>query len=420
MHCVPLHQVRQQFVVKCLSAMISRAYPPIRKFPRPLIFNSVAFAYSTATSSSSSSSTSFLASTRDSTVLTRLNHKDWLTPKEVLTLINSLTDPSSAIIVLELYSKRKDYKPNEPFYLSIILKLAHAKMFDAIDNLMHRIKLERNCRLSDDFFYNVIKVYGNMAGRINKAIETLYDMPKFPCWPSTKTFNFVLNLLVSTKLLDVAYDVYTSAPKLGVEIDACCLNILIKGLCNCGKLEAAFQVLDEFPKIKCEPNVRTFSTLMHALCEQGKLDDAFLLLDRMEMDGIWPDTIVFNILISGLRKQGRVEQAKELLERMQLKGCAPTASSYQEVLYGLLDAERFAEAKHLMNHMVLMGITPSFVSYRVMIQGLCKLNLLGDVNWAVKQMVQQGFVPKMGMWKLIVRAVVSQGPPFQLESFLID
>ncbi|KAK4256007.1 hypothetical protein QN277_008928 [Acacia crassicarpa] len=388
--------------------MISRSYSTILKIPLPLIFNSPAFAYSTVTS------------TRDSAILTRLNHKDWLTPKEVLTLMNSLTDPSSAIRVLELYSKRKDYKPNEPFYLSIILKLGHAKLFDAIDDLMHRIRLERNCRLSDDFFYNVIKVYGNMAGRINKAIETLYDMPKFHCWPSTKTFNLVLNLLVSAKLFDVAHEVYTSAPKLGVEIDACCLNILIKGLCNCGKLEAAFQVLDEFPKIKCEPNVRTFSTLMHALCENEKVDDAFMLLDKMERDCIWPDTILFNILISGLRKQGRVEQAKELLERMQLKGCSPTPSSYQEVLYGLLDAERFAEAKDLMNHMILMGITPSFVSYKVMIQGLCKMNLVGDVNWAVKQMVQQGFVPKMGMWKLIVRSVVSQDPSFQLESFLTE
>ncbi|XP_054811567.1 pentatricopeptide repeat-containing protein At3g14580, mitochondrial isoform X2 [Prosopis cineraria] len=335
--------------------MIFRASPIICKLPRHLIFNSLAFTYSTATwSSSSSSSPTFLASTRDSAILTRLNHKDWLTPKEVLTLVNSLTDPSSAFTVLELYSKRKDYKPNESFYLSIILKLAHAKMFDAIDNLMHRIKLERNCRLSDDFFYNIIKVYGNMAGRINKAMETLYDMPKFHCWPSSKTFNFVLNLLVSAKLLDIAHEVYTSAPKLGVEIDACCLNILIKGLCNCGKLEAAFQVLDEFPRIKCEPNVRTFSTLMHALCEKGKVDDAFLLLDRMEGYGIWPDTILFNILISGLRKQGRVEQGKELLERMQLKGCSPTASSYQEVLYALLDAER--DCARLILWVMLIGL----------------------------------------------------------------
>ncbi|KAF7836828.1 pentatricopeptide repeat-containing protein [Senna tora] len=396
--------------------MISRVlwYP---KIPRPSFTNSIATVIPPPPSSSSSSSSSSSVSDRDCAILRRLYHKDWLTPKEVLNIVGALTNPSSAITVLELYSKRKDYKPNEAFYVSIILKLGHAKMFDAIDNLMRRIKLERNCRLSDDFFHNVIRVYGNMAGRINRAVETLFDMPNYHCWPSVKTFNFVLNLLVSAKLLDEAHEVYTSAPKLGVEIDACCLNILIKGLCDCGKLEAAFHVLDEFPKIKCEPNVRTFSTLMHALCEKGKVDDAFVLLDRMERDRIWPDTISFNILISGLRKQGRVEEGKELLEKMQLKGCNPNASSYQEVLYGLLDAERFDEAKHLMNGMVLKGISPSFVSYKKMIEGLCKNNIEGDVDWALRQMVQQGFAPKMGMWKQIVRSMVSKERSLNIISF---
>ncbi|KAI4333412.1 hypothetical protein L6164_018232 [Bauhinia variegata] len=360
------------------------------------------------TSLSTLASSSSSASDRDSVILKRLNHKDWLTPKEVLNIVNSLRDPSSAITVLELYSKRKDYKPNEAFYISIIKKLAQAKMFDSIENLMQRIKLERSCRLSDDFFYNVIKTYGNMAGRIGRAVETLYDMPRYNYWPSVKTFNFVLNLLVSAKLFDVAHEVYISAPKLGVEIDACCLNILIKGLCECGKLEAAFSVLDEFPKLRCEPNVRTFSTLMHTLCEKGKVEDAFGLLDRMERDEIFPDTITFNILIAGLRKQGRVEEGKQLLERMQLKGCYPNASSYQEVLYGLLESERFVEAKLVMNRMLLEGMTPSFVSYKMMIQGMCKMNLLGDVDWALKQMARHGFVPKMGMWKQIVRSVVSK------------
>ena len=355
---------------------------------------------------STSATAASSASEPDIAILKRLNHKDWLTPKEVLNIVDCLRNPASAITVLELYTNRKDYNPNEAFYISIVKKLAEARMFDAIENLMQRIKRERNCRLSDEFFYNVIKVYGNMAGRINRAIETLFDMPGYDCWPSVKTFNFVLNLLVSARLFDVVLEVYTKASKLGVEIDACCLNILIKGLCGCGKLEAAYEVLDEFPKVRREPNVRTFSTLMHALCDKGKVEEAFGLLDRMERDGICPDTILFNILIAGLRKQGRVEEGKEILRRMQLEGCKPNASSYQEVLYGLLDAERFVEAKQLMNRMVLEGITPSFVSYKMIILGFCKMNLLGDVDWALKQMVLQGFVPKMGTWNQIVRSVV--------------
>lgn len=343
---------------------------------------------------------------QDSDTLNKLNHKDWLAPCEVLKITSAIKNPTSLITFLDQYSKRKDYKPNEALYTLVINKLAQANMFDAIDYVMQRINAERHCcRLSDEFFYNVIKIYGNVACRTSTAIDTLFDMPKYNCWPSVKTFNFVLNLLVSAKLFDVVHDVYMRAPQLGIEIDACCLNILIKGLCECGKLEAAFYVLDEFPKQRLRPNVRTYSTLMHALCDKGKVGEAFGLFERMEKEGIYPDTITYNILISGLRKEGRVEEGMELLERMKYKGCYPNAGSYQEVLYGLLDTKKFVKAKEFMGRMILEGLSPSFMSYKLLIQGLCKDKLLGDVDWVLKQMVQQGFVPKMGIWKRILRSM---------------
>ncbi|KAE8124607.1 hypothetical protein FH972_019473 [Carpinus fangiana] len=357
-------------------------------------------------SSSSSVIPSSPVSPQDSLTLNRVNHKDWLAPNEVLKIINALKEPNSVMTLLDRYAKRKDYKPNEALYTLVINKFVQANMFDAIEDVMQRIKAQKHCcRLSDEFFYNVIKIYGNVAGRISNATDTLFDMPKYNCWPSVKTFNFVLNLLVSAKMFDVVHEVYMGAPKLGIEVDACCLNILIKGLCECGKLEAAFQVLDEFPKQRCKPNVRTFSTLMHSLCECGRVEEAFELFERMEKEGICPDTITFNILISGLRKEGRVEEGKELLERMKHKGCYPNSGSYQEVLYGLLDSKKFVEAKEFTGGMILEGLSPSFVSYKLLVRGLCKKNLLGDVDWVLKQMVRQGFVPKRGMWKRILRSM---------------
>ncbi|KAA8526710.1 hypothetical protein F0562_009061 [Nyssa sinensis] len=277
---------------------------------------------------------------------------NWLAPNEVLKIFQNLKDPNSAITVLDQLSKRKDYKPSEALYTTVINKLAVGKNFDGIEKVMRRIKLENHCRLSDDFFYNVIKIYGNVAGRINRAIETLFDMPNYNCWPTVKTFNFVLNLLVSTKQFDIVHEVYKGASQLGVEIDACCLNIIIKGLCGCGNLDAAFYVLDEFPQQNCRPNVRTYTTLMHGLCKRGRVEEAFGLYERMEREEIEPDTITFNILISGLRKQGKVEEGVVLLDRMRLKGCDPNPGTYQEVLYGLLHTNKFIEAKDVMGRMI--------------------------------------------------------------------
>ncbi|XP_047322406.1 pentatricopeptide repeat-containing protein At3g14580, mitochondrial [Impatiens glandulifera] len=336
-----------------------------------------------------------------------INHKDWLSPNEVVKIFQTLEDPTLAISAFNEISKRKDYRPTEAVYTSVITKLAQAKHFDAIEELMQRIKIERSCRLSDDFFYHVIKIYGHLAGRINRAIETLFDMPNYKCWPTIKTFNFVLNLLVSTKQFDIIHEVYMGASKLGVEIDACCLNILIKGLCGCGDLNGALQLLDEFPKQHCKPNVRTYSTLMHGLFERRRFDEAFGLFERMEKEGIELDTIAYNTLIWGMRKQGgKVEEGVELLRRMRFKGCEPNEATYQEVVYGLLEGKKFVEAKDFMDRMMSTGGRPSYDSFKLLINGLCSQGLVEDVNWAVKKMVCYGYAPKKGMWAPMIRLLM--------------
>eukprot|EP00268_Persea_americana_P034742 TRINITY_DN34362_c2_g1_i2.p1 TRINITY_DN34362_c2_g1~~TRINITY_DN34362_c2_g1_i2.p1 ORF type:complete len:379 (+),score=63.40 TRINITY_DN34362_c2_g1_i2:210-1346(+) len=309
-------------------------------------------------------------------LLKKLDHRDWLAPNEVLKIFKSLRDPESVITVFEKLSNRKDYKPNEPLYSVMIQKLAHARKFDAIEGLFARIKTE-NCRLSDEFFYRIIKIYGNVVNNPEQAIKILFRMPDFRCWPSVKTFNFVLNMLVCAKQFDVIHEVYLGAPRLGVTIDACCFNILIKALCQLDKLDAAFALLHEFPKQNCRPNTKTYSTLMHGLCKNDRVNEAFELFDRMEKEDCYPDTITFNILISGLCKQGRVDEAMDLLHQMKLKGCSPNSGSYQAVLYGLLGCEKFVEAKDFIDRM-------------------------HSEDLALKQMVHQGFVPRMGTWKKIL------------------
>ncbi|KVI02130.1 Pentatricopeptide repeat-containing protein [Cynara cardunculus var. scolymus] len=336
-----------------------------------------------------------------------LDHKDWLSPNEVVKIFETLKDPNSTLTVLNQLSKRKDYKPNEALYASVIDNLSKAKNFDGIEQVMKLIKLEKGCRLSDGFFYNVIRIYGLGAGRINRAIDTLFDMPSYGCWPTPKTFNFVLNLLVNTKQFDVIHEVFMAAGKLGVEIDACCLNIMIKGLCKNGDVNAALQVFDEFPKQNCKPNVRTFSALIHGLCESGRIEEAFSFLEKMETEGVDPDTILINILISGLRKNGRIQESIELFNRMLLKGCEPIPSSYQEVLYALLDSRKYAEAINLTQKMSSKKMVPSFESYKLMISGLCEENLMSDVNLVLKQMIENGFVPKMAMWRQILQCMLS-------------
>ncbi|CAK8534875.1 unnamed protein product [Lathyrus sativus] len=355
----------------------------------------------------SSSSSSQPPNNKDNIILSRFHHKDWLTSKQATTLINSLTNPSTALTLFHLYSSRKDYNPTQPFCISLITKLAQANQFSPIDTILKSLQPHQRHRFTEDFFFHLIKLYAHQAHRIDKALETLFMMPNFGSWPSSKTFNFVLNLLVNNKLHDAVFNLYSSASKLGFQVDACCLNIMIKGLCKQGEMKAAFKVFDEFPKLGIQRNERTFCTLMHGLCEKGDVDEAFELLEIMKREKICVDVMVFNVLICGLRKKGRVGEAKEVLEDVMMRnGCFPNESSYQHVLYGLIDFKRFGEAKEVVEKMALKGFVPSFDSYKGLILGFCKEGLVEEVDWGVKGMVRMGFVPRMGMWRQIVKCLV--------------
>ncbi|KAJ0102054.1 hypothetical protein Patl1_05003 [Pistacia atlantica] len=279
------------------------------------------------------SSFSFFSSTphQDSHNLYKLNHKDWLSPNEVLKIFSNLKEPTSIISVLNQYSQRKDYKPNEALFTLVINHLAQAKSFDAIEHIMQRIKVERSCRLSDEFFYNVVKIYGNQAGRIKKAIDTLFDMPNgYKCWPSVKTFNFVLNLLVANKLFDEIHEIYLSANRLGIEIDECCLNILVKG--KQGKVEEGMKLLERMKVKGCYPNAGSYQEVLYGLLDKERFMEAKEILGRMICAHMNPSFVSYKKLIDGLCREKLVEDVDLVLKQMVQQGFVPRMGMWRAIV----------------------------------------------------------------------------------------
>lgn len=338
--------------------------------------------------------------------LERLNHRDWLSPNEILKIFSHVSNPDSLIPAFQKATTRIDYKPNEALYALLIEKLAFARKFDEVETLLGRVKLER-IKLSEVLFHKLVKMYGNVANDPEKAIETLRKMPEVCSCPSVKTFNYVLNLLVNNRQFQVIQELYLSAPRLGVTVDTCSFNILIKGLCKIGQFEAAVDLFDEMPKQGCAPNTNTYSTLIHYLCRNNRVQEAFETYERMCNDESAPrDTILFNILISGLCINKRVDEAMGLLKRMPSNNCYPNSGTYQALLDGLINSKRYLEAKDFIQVMVSNGVRPSLSSYKVAIHGLCNKKCLDGAHFVLKYMVQQGFAPRIGIWRKLIKSVL--------------
>ncbi|XP_020233602.1 pentatricopeptide repeat-containing protein At3g14580, mitochondrial [Cajanus cajan] len=339
----------------------------------------------------------------DGTILSRLKHKDWLTPKEATKLLTSLTHPSSTLSFFHLYTSRKDFHPTEPLCTALVTKLAQAHHLGPILSL-HQA-LTQTHRFSDNFFYTLVKSYAHPFRRVDMSLSTLLRMP-FP--PSARTFNFVLNLLVAARLHDAARDLFLRAPALGVAPDACTLNILVKGLCARGEVDAAFRVLGEFGNLGCAANAWTYAALMKGLCEEGRVAEAVGMLERMEEGGVEADVAVFNVVVGGLRREGRVEEGWGLLEGMVERGVCPNEGTYNEVVCGLVEGGRVEEARGVVERMGKEGFVPSFGAYKGLVKGFCEGGMVEGVEWVLGDMVRKGFVPRMGMWRLVVKCVVDR------------
>jgi pentatricopeptide repeat protein len=338
--------------------------------------------------------------------LERLNHRDWLSPNEILKIFSHIKNPESLIPAFQKAKNRIDYKPNEPLYALLIEKLVFAGKFSEVGTLLGTVKLER-IKLSEVLFHRLVKMYGNIANDTEGAIETLRRMPEFCSSPSVKTFNYVLNLLVNNRQFQVIHELYLYAPRLGITIDTCSFNILIKGLCKIGQFEASIKLFDEMPKQGCPPNTTTYSTLIHYLSRNNRVQEAFEMYERMCNDGSAPpDTVLFNILISGLCINKRVDEALGLLKQMPLNNCSPNSGTYQALLDGLINSKRYLEAKDFIQLMVSNGVRPSFLSYKVAIHGLCNKKCLDSAHFVLKCMVQQGFTPRIGIWRKLLKSVI--------------
>ncbi|KAK1301333.1 Pentatricopeptide repeat-containing protein [Acorus calamus] len=337
-----------------------------------------------------------LSTTTDHHLLRRLDHHDWLSPTETLTLFSNLTDPKSIPPFLSKLSLRNDYRPSEPLYTAILSRL---RDHPSIDSLLLRARRER-LPLSDPFFHKLIKTQSP-----DRALHTLSRMPSdFHCFPSVKTFNLVLAALVSARRYDSVRALLCAlAPRLGVTPDTCSFNILIKGLCASDRRDDALALLDEMPK----PNRVTYATLMHFLCARGEVAESFALLQRMERERCEPDTVVFNVLISGVCKRGRVDEAMGMLRGMMRWGCRPNSDSYQAVLCGLIGARRFGEAKVFVVEEMgrERGRRPSFKAYELVVAGLCGEGRVGDAEVVLRRMVRDGFVPRWGTWRVMIKCL---------------
>ncbi|GAB2285743.1 hypothetical protein Dimus_020180 [Dionaea muscipula] len=312
-------------------------------------------------------------------------------------------------------------------YDLIIAKLGRAKMFDELDQILSRLKLETRFSPTEIIFCNIITYYSR--ARLPEKALVMYDqIPSFRCRRSVKSLNTLLNGLLTCSEFDKMRRIFLGIERLACP-DAATYNIMMNASRALGDLDCAWKLLDEMRERGVQPNEVTFSTLICALCEGLKLKEALKLKRDMLRDyKVRPGYYVYASLIKGLCgmdeltlavklkdemlenkmemkpaiyttlirslfRSGRKAEASEILEEMKRNGCRPDAVTYNALITGSCEERDFELALRLLGEMNEKGLKPDCVTYNILIHGYCKERKLSEAVDLFEDMPRLGCEP---------------------------
>ncbi|XAR68264.1 hypothetical protein NMG60_11003337 [Bertholletia excelsa] len=381
-----------------------------------------------------------------------------VSPFRLASLLRLQKDPNLA---LKLFrnpnpSSRPDSKPFKyslRCYDLIITKLGRAKMFDEMEQIVEQLKNETRFGPKEVILCNIISFYGR-ARLPDRALCTFEQIPSFRCQRTMKSFNSLINAMLSCRDFEKMSEIYSGVHQYG-DPDVCTYNISINACCLCNDLDSAWKLFDEMRMNNIQPNYVTFGTLISlfsansmvdealwlkeemrttfrvkpnafvyaslikGLCKVNKPSLAFVLKGEMLKLKIELDAPVYSALISALFKAARKEDVIDILEEMRENGCKPDAVTYNTIIHGFCQDNDFNAALSVLSEMEKKGCKPDVISYNVIIGALCREGKLREANELFEDMPRRKCSPDVVTYRMLFTGFCD-GMQSEEAAFILD
>ncbi|KAJ0238447.1 putative pentatricopeptide repeat-containing protein [Hirschfeldia incana] len=161
-------------------------------------------------------------------------------------------------------------------------------------------------------------------------------------------------------------DVFAEISLLGLKPSTRLYNAVIDALVKSDSIDLAYLKFQQMRGDGCEPDRFTYNILIHGVCKKGVVDEAVRLVKQMEREGKRGNVFTYTILIDGFLKVGRVEEALRMFEGMKGSAneatvrtlvhgvfrCLPKSEAF-EVVVGVMEREGSLELRRVGCEVVL-------------------------------------------------------------------
>ncbi|XP_039115411.1 putative pentatricopeptide repeat-containing protein At3g16890, mitochondrial [Dioscorea cayenensis subsp. rotundata] len=384
-----------------------------------------------------------------------LSQKDWflmlntefksivahLGPQSVVSVLQKLENPLFSLKFYIWASNLDDKFAKDRFVRKVLVELLWRKGPVVLSvELVNEIR-SSTCGIITEDLLSILMCSWGRLGLGRYANEVFGQMSFLGLKPTTKIFNAVIDALVKSNSLDLAYFKFQQMPSENCSPDRFTYNILIHGVCRLGIVGEALRLVKQMERLGHTPNVFTYTMLVDGFCNAKKVDEAFRVLDMMARRKVAPSDATYRSLINGtfrcletrtayemlcglleretalhehacgtllhcLSMNGMGGEAIDFIRRMSVKSYLPDTTVFGVVIACAVKNLGCAEVCELMDDFVGRGGRPGFNTYLTIITYLLQERKLTEADRFVNRMVLDELVCSVVSYNMLIDCFV--------------
>ncbi|KAL2454955.1 putative Pentatricopeptide repeat-containing protein [Abeliophyllum distichum] len=274
------------------------------------------------------------------------------------------------------------------------------------------------CRVTQDLLCVLLGSWGRL-GLAKHCNDVFEQISYLGLTPSTRLYNAVIDALVKSNSLDLAYLKFQQ-----MEVDACVpdrftYNILIHGVCKIGVVDEALRLVKQMEGLRYSPNVFTYTILIDGHCNAKRVDEALGILDRMKERNVRPNDATYRSLVNGVFRSVPAHKAIKLLSRwVDMEPKLPKVA-YDTILYCLCNISLPRDAVVFLKKAAERGYIPDSSTFNIAMTCFIKGLDLDDTCEIFDCFTQQGMKVDFNVNLALVEALYKSGREGKGNKYLL-
>jgi len=256
-----------------------------------------------------------------------------LVEQDGVIILNNMSSPKTARIVLKYFQDRCDLNREIVFYNVTLKVFRKNKDLDGAEKVFDEM-LQRGIT-PDNVTFSTIIGCSRMRSLPGKAVEWFEKMPKFGIQPDDVTYAVMIDCYGRVGNVEMALRLYDRSRNEKWRLDAVTFTTIIKIYGTSGNFDGCLTVFEEMKALGVKPNLVCYNTLLDAMGRAKRPwqvksiyqqilssgltpgDDAMNVYKEMRAKGMNLNNVLYNTLLSMCADIGFVDEAVEMLEDMK-------------------------------------------------------------------------------------------------------